>query len=118
MLACLWLAPMTVLALDPSARMPVAAQAVESGAEGLGHAMADDELLRLRGGDAMVLVSVDNQGEVSGNTAVDVVSGNNRIDGGAFANATGLTTVIQNSGANVLIQNGTAINIRFGDPGL
>lgn len=80
----------------------------------LGPALAPEILSALRGGDGQVTVEVDNQGTVSGNTATHVLSGDNRIDGGAFANATGLTTVIQNSGSNVLIQNGTAVNVRFG----
>jgi hypothetical protein len=79
-----------------------------------GPALAIDVLSALRGGDGQVTVEVDNQGTVNGNTASQIVSGDNRIEGGAFANAAGLTTVIQNSGSNVLIQNGTAVNVRFG----
>lgn len=80
-------------------------------------AVADEALSGLRGGDALVVISVDNQGNVAGNSATNVTSGENRIDGGAFANASGLQTVIQNSGSNVLIQNGTSINVQFVDPG-
>ena len=83
---------------------------------GLGPALATDALAGLRGGDGQVTVEVDNQGAVEGNTASQVVAGDNRIDGGAFANAAGLNTVIQNSGSNVLIQNGTSVNVRFGGP--
>lgn len=83
---------------------------------GFGQALAADVLSGLRGGDGQVTVEVDNQGVVQGNTANQVVAGDNRVDGGAFANAAGLTTVIQNSGANVLIQNGTSVNVRFGGP--
>jgi len=32
---------------------------------------------------------------------------------GSFINASGIPTVIQNSGANVLIQNATIINIQY-----
>ncbi|HVI58316.1 MAG TPA: hypothetical protein VM619_05510 [Luteimonas sp.] len=70
----------------------------------------------LRGGDVLVETSVLDQGEVDGNSADNVVSGLNSIDGGAFSNATGITTVIQNSGSNVLIQSGTAVNLQFVDP--
>ena len=87
-----------------------------AGDAGLGPALATDALAGLRGGDSQVTVEVDNQGTVEGNTASQVVAGDNRIDGGAFANAAGLTTVIQNSGSNVLIQNGTSVNVRFGGP--
>lgn len=88
-----------------------------AGKAALGEVLAEDALAGLRGGQAVVVVSVDNQGMVSGNSASDLVSGNNQVGDGAFANAAGLSTVIQNSGSNVLIQNGTAVNVRFGDPG-
>ena len=37
----------------------------------------------------------------------------NVIQGASFANASGMPTVIQNSGSNVLIQNATVINLQF-----
>jgi hypothetical protein len=52
-------------------------------------------------------------GAVSDNAAVDVRTGSNFVGQGAFNNASGLPTVIQNSGANVLIQNATIINIQY-----
>lgn len=86
-----------------------------------GAPLREGELDRLRGGDgsdaSTTTVGVDNRGEVGGNSATDVVSGSNHVEGGAFANAAGLSTVIQNSGSNVLIQNGTAINIQFNGTG-
>lgn len=93
--------------------VPLATPAAAVG-DGFGPALADEALSGLRGGDGQVTVQVDNQGRVDGNTASQVIAGDNRIDGGAFANAAGLTTVIQNSGSNVLIQNGTSVNVRFG----
>ena len=45
------------------------------------------------------------------NSAKDNVTGNNTITGGAFAGSSGLATVIQNSGNNVIIQNGTVLNL-------
>jgi hypothetical protein len=53
------------------------------------------------------------QGNVSGNSAVNVMTGANTIDAGSFANMSGIPVVIQNSGANVLIQNATIINLQF-----
>jgi len=44
------------------------------------------------------------------NAAVDNVTGNNSINGNAFAGASGLPIVIQNSGNNVIIQSGTVLN--------
>jgi hypothetical protein len=52
-------------------------------------------------------------GSVAGNSAVNVVTGNNTIDAGSFANMSGIPVVIQNSGANVLIQNATIINLQM-----
>lgn len=52
-------------------------------------------------------------GTVENNTATHVITGTNSITGGAFANASGLPIVIQNSGANVLIQNATIINVEL-----
>ena len=45
------------------------------------------------------------------NQATDNVTGHNTITGGAFAGSSGLATVIQNSGNNVIIQNGTVLNL-------
>lgn len=111
-----------LLAALPAMATPPAdagrAAAVEApprtGDVGLGPALEVEALSSLRGGDGQVMVEVDNHGTVEGNTASQVIAGDNRIDGGAFANAAGLTTVIQNSGSNVLIQNGTSVNVRFG----
>jgi hypothetical protein len=45
------------------------------------------------------------------NQATNNVTGNNTVTGGAFAGSNGLATVIQNSGNNVIIQNGTVLNL-------
>ena len=102
--------------LPAVAAPPGAAPAPPAVESAFGPALPTQTLSALRGGDSQVTVEVDNQGTVQGNTASQVVAGDNRIEGGAFANAAGLTTVIQNSGANVLIQNGTSVNVRFGGP--
>jgi hypothetical protein len=44
---------------------------------------------------------------------VNVVSGTNTIGMGAFANMSGLPLVVQNSGANVLIQNAVILNLQM-----
>ena len=75
-----------------------------------------DTLDTLRGGAANTtrITNVsDVDGDVDGNVAVDTVSGGNLVAGGAFGNAAGLTTVIQNSGNNVLIQNSTVVSVQF-----
>ncbi|MEN1927815.1 hypothetical protein WCE37_02220 [Luteimonas sp. MJ250] len=87
--------------------------------DGFGQAVAGSMLGTLRGGEStsLVIVDVDNSGNVEGNTAIGTVGGSNIVGGGAFGNAAGISTVIQNSGANVLIQNGTAVNVQFGGSG-
>ena len=50
---------------------------------------------------------------VAGNSATQVNTGSNSISHGSFANMSGLPVVIQNTGANVLIQNATVINLQL-----
>ena len=69
-------------------------------------------LARQRGGtDTRNDMRLD--GSVAANTAVNVVTGTNSIDAGSFANMAGIPVVIQNSGANFLIQNATIINLQL-----
>lgn len=85
----------------------------------MGQPIQRDALGRLRGGDSNttnITNDIDVDGEVSDNSADNIVSGANIVSGGAFGNAAGITTVIQNSGSNVLIQNAMIVNVRFTDP--
>ncbi len=95
----------------PAAPTPAA----QAGDEvGFGVAMNSGQLDEHRGGD--VLVGQNNlTGTVADNTAYKVSTGSNAITQGSFASSSGLPTVIQNTGANVLIQNATVLNVRFGD---
>jgi hypothetical protein len=70
-------------------------------------------LAQLRGGADTVSNELQLNGAVSGNAAVNVVTGANSIGSASFSNASGLPVAIQNSGANVLIQNATIINIQM-----
>jgi len=79
-----------------------------------GVALNSDQLDGLRGGDALVGQNFLN-GTVADNTASRVVTGSNSVSDGSFANSSGLPTVIQNTGSNVLIQNATVLNVRFGN---
>ena len=78
-----------------------------------GGAVAAGDLAELRGGADTVTNTMRLDGAVSGNSAVNVLSGANSIHGGSFSNASGLPIAIQNSGANVLIQNATIINVQM-----
>ena len=66
-----------------------------------------------RGKADTVLNDTKLNGDVANNSAVNVNTGSNTIDAGSFANMSGIPVVIQNSGANVLIQNATVINLQF-----
>lgn len=81
--------------------------------EGFGKPAQESTLARSRGGTDTVSTTATLGGNVANNTAIHVVTGSNFIDNGSFANMNGLPMVIQNSGANVLIQNATVINLQM-----
>lgn len=81
-----------------------------------GEAADQTSLENQRGGSDVPttpLSSVLSSGTVGNNRAVDVVTGSNAIREGSFANASGIPIVIQNTGANVLIQNSTIVNLQL-----
>lgn len=105
------LAPMPTLPVsspDPGNDRPAAVA-------GMGRSVDPAALARLRGG-SNVDNDVDLLGQVNNNSADRITSGSNTISDGAFGNASGLSTVIQNTGSNVLIQNGTVVNVQFVAP--
>lgn len=108
------LAQQVVGTAEPSAS--TTSQSSTSHSSGLGNPVDENRLNELRGGESSTEVDVHNLGVVDGNTADGTISGGNAIEGGAFANAAGINTVIQNTGSNVLIQNGSAVNVQFADP--
>lgn len=100
-------APVLVLE-SPVPELPVVAVSE------LGHAVAVDRLSTLRGGDGSQTENlIDVDGSVDDNTAHHITSGTNSIADGAFSNASGINTVIQNSGSNVLIQNAMIVTVDF-----
>ncbi|WP_371860579.1 hypothetical protein [Pseudoduganella lurida] len=76
-------------------------------------ALDDARLADLRGGTETPWSDMKLNGTVGNNAATNVVTGSNVITEGSFANASGLPMVIQNTGANVLIQNATIVNVQF-----
>ena len=68
-------------------------------------------LANRRGGDR-VFNDSRLKGVVADNKASNLTTGMNVISEGAFAGSTGMPTVIQNSGNNVLIQNATIVNVQ------
>lgn len=77
-------------------------------------APVDDHVLdATRGGAADVLNSMTLSGMVADSKASDLTTGNNLLTDGAFAGASGMPMVIQNTGNNVVIQNATIVNVQL-----
>lgn len=126
-ITCLLLAASTVLpvaaqAADPAplpvvvsflSTVAVAPTRADDIAKGWGKTTEAAVLGDLRGGADVVTTEATLGGTVGNNSATNVTSGMNVIDNGSFANSSGLPVVIQNSGANVLIQNATVINLHL-----
>ncbi|MGJ7489634.1 hypothetical protein [Variovorax sp. ZT4R33] len=72
-----------------------------------------DTLSALRGGTDITHNDMRLDGITAGNVANHVATGNNTITGGAFSGMSGLPLVVQNSGANVLIQNAVIVNVKM-----
>ena len=79
--------------------------------------MPVETLAEKRGGDVHVQNNNQTQiintntvnGTVNDVTVLNNITGDNSVDGGAFAGAHGVPIVIQNSGNGVLIQNATIL---------
>jgi len=55
---------------------------------------------------------INENARLSGNrVGSNVTTGANRISGGSFAGSSGISSVIQNTGNNVIIQDSTQVNI-------
>jgi hypothetical protein len=72
----------------------------------------EDTLSSLRGG-AQTTNEATLTGTTADNYARNVNTGSNSIGGGSFENMSGLPVVIQNTGANVLIQNSMILNLQM-----
>lgn len=66
-----------------------------------------------RGGAQLVRNDMTLTGTTADNSARNVNTGSNAISAGAFANMNGLPVVIQNSGANVLIQSAVILHLQM-----
>ncbi|WP_254423937.1 hypothetical protein [Rhodanobacter sp. C03] len=80
--------------------------------DSMGPSVAIGTLAKLTGG-ASVSEKMTLTGTVSNNHDDHVVTGLNDMSGNSFAGSAGLSTVIQNTGNNVLIQNATIVNVQF-----
>jgi hypothetical protein len=81
-----------------------------------GAATPVDKLQDMTGGtDTHVnnVTSQETDGTVDNNTNFSIGNGTNNLGGGAFGSSAGVSTAIQNSGNNVLIQNSTIVNVKM-----
>ncbi len=97
-------------AVDPAVEPAVATIA------GIGMPINAKALDGYRGGTGVVVNEMRLRGVVADNTAIDVTTGSNVIRDGAFSHMSGIPTVVQNTGANVLIQSATIVNVQFQAP--
>lgn len=98
-----------LVSAEEAADQPATIEAVEM----FGSAAVDTEYLSIsRGGADRHFNDINSDGLVSNNQASNLTTGSNWITEGSFAGAAGFSTVVQNSGNNVLIQNPTIINLQ------
>lgn len=71
------------------------------------------QLADLRGGTDTTVNDMRLRGTTANNSATNVQTGMNTITDGAFGQMNGIPVVIQNSGANVLIQNSLILNLQL-----
>ncbi|APW38669.1 hypothetical protein RD110_16885 [Rhodoferax koreense] len=75
--------------------------------------VANSQLADLRGGTQNTHNDMTLSGTTADNSAYQVTTGSNAISTGSFANMSGIPVVIQNTGANVLIQNAVILNLQM-----
>ena len=113
---------MMVTTVLGAALLPLQAGAEEAGqaatmraGEFFGSVAVDSQDLAVSRGGAELDITLNEAkttGVVGGNHASNLSTGSNFVNDGSFAGAAGFSTVVQNSGNNVLIQNATVINLR------
>lgn len=90
---------------------PAFSQAALQDAGPLGAPAASERLGELRGGTNLTVNDMRLNGQTTGNSATNVQTGTNTITDGALSNMSGIPMVVQNTGANVLIQNALILNV-------
>lgn len=92
---------------------PLASAQSAAGALGAPLPAAQLAAARGTGGATPAAITTTIGGAVGSNSATGLNTGNNVIQTGSFAAASGMPVVIQNSGANVLIQHATVIHLEL-----
>jgi len=123
---CLLMAPMAASAANPPAGVAAgsaphadgcaqAAPVVGRCVDGLGPVVSTSTLEHSSGGTNVSNIQNLN-GVVTGNSATQVDTGSNSVSSSAFSGSTGVSTIVQNTGNNVLIQSGVIVNVQFKQP--
>jgi hypothetical protein len=105
------------LAADPPAHAGAGHVAVQPVAppatvDGFGQAVSASALQHYSGG-TLVQNNQNITGTVTGNTASQITTGDNSVSGNSLQGATGLPSIVQNTGNNVLIQTGVIVNVQL-----
>ena len=103
----------TLLLISPISTKALADQENQPAMEALGSAVSEDTLSANRGGHTEVVNTNNLKAQLYNNQASYNITGTNTVNDGAFTNASGFATVIQNSGNNVIIQNATILNLNL-----
>lgn len=106
---CAWRLPM--LGMLVACPLLAFAASPDTMTAAFGKPMPDTVLAQYRGGHAFTFNAQHLNATLFDNEASNNLTGSNLITGDAFAGASGIPTVIQNSGNNVIIQNATILNI-------
>lgn len=81
--------------------------------DGLGDPVSAQTLGHYRGGHVFQLSEANLSAQLSDNQASRNITGSNVVSSQAFSGSSGIPTVIQNSGNNVIIQNATILNLQM-----
>ena len=111
--SALWLPLQVTAETGPDLQDPARSAQPDASRSGFAQPVSSTALADYRGGMAVVHNDMQLAGTTAGNSAVNVATGTNAISAGAFSNMSGLPIVIQNSGANVLIQNAVILNLQM-----
>lgn len=92
---------------------PPASDASSNIAQALGAPVSAQALAEHRGGHFYQIGKAQLTAQMQDNQALGNVTGRNIVTQQAFYGASGVPTVIQNSGNNVVIQNATILNVQM-----
>lgn len=112
--ACLLFASMQVampVFADDAGAIPAMPEMATSEIAAFGERVSDADLSTNRGGSALQINEMRLDSKLYNNQAIANVTGSNFVTQDAFSGASGFSTVVQNSGNNVIIQNATILNI-------